>query len=170
MDYKNKLLVQAVACLAIFALIRGSMMISAGGVVKARNSVIDKASKHYSIDDIKDSGSKLMIELADAPEAITAAITQADVAKGFGAPIDKESDEIITPVHSVAGGRVIYAGIDKELGLCIKIKHNEKTSVYGNLCTITAVTGDRIKKGEIIGTFDKSGDEEFYYNLEDDVL
>ena len=61
-------------------------------------------------------------------------------------------------------------GIDKDLGFCIRIQHEDKMSTYGNLESISAVMGERVKKGDIIGTFDKNNDEKFYYQLTDSVL
>ena len=54
--------------------------------------------------------------------------------------------------------------------MCVKIKHEDKFSVYGNLYTLTVVAGDKVKKGDIIGTFDSKGEEEFYYQLGDSVV
>ena len=43
-------------------------------------------------------------------------------------------------------------------------------STYGNLSSISAVMGDRVKKGDIIGTFDSGDGEDFYYKLSDSVV
>ena len=66
----------------------------------------------------------------------------------------------------MSGGVVTYAGIDRDLGVCIRISHEDQVSVYGNLHTLTAVTGERVNKGDIIGTYDNTGEDEFYYTLE----
>ena len=101
---------------------------------------------------------------------MTSAVVSVNEMRNFSAPIDEKADNDIQSVHAAAGGIVAYAGIDKNLGMCIKIKHQSKVSVYGNLCTITAVTGDRVGKGDVIGTFNNSGEKEFYYQLEDSVI
>lgn len=46
------------------------------------------------------------------------------------------------------------------------MQHEDKVSVYGNLYTLTTITGEQVKKGDIIGTFDSKAGKEFYYQLE----
>ena len=66
-------------------------------------------------------------------------------------------------VYAVNNGNVTAAGIDKEIGKFIKIKTDKGIETYGNFCEITVLTGDKVRKGEIIGTFDSSGKYEFIY-------
>lgn len=170
MRYNDKILIQAVICLAIFALVRGAAMIEGDSISKIKDAVKEQSEKNYSIEDIKEAGSDFAGKVVNAPKSITAAVTAANEVGEFGKPIDEDSKEDVLAVHATAGGEVIYAGIDKDLGVCIKIKHEEKTSTYGNLYTLTTVTGERVKKGDIIGTFDNDGEKEFYYQLNDSVV
>ena len=123
-----------------------------------------------SFEDIVSAGTKLTDLVRETPDAISAAITVANEISQNGQPIDKDEKNPIKSVHSIAGGKVIYAGIDKQLGLCVRIKHEEKISTYGNLYTLTVVPGERVKRSDIIGTYNSEKDKEFYYHLEDSVL
>lgn len=166
MKYNDKMLVQAVVCLAIFAIIRGSAMVGGEQIEKVKEAIGRQAQKDYSLEEIKEAGSDFLAKAAGAPKTITTALTNASEAGKFSEPIDKTSDEEISAVHATSDGEVVYSGIDRELGVCVKIRHDEKTSVYGNLHTLTVITGEKVKKGDIIGTYDNTGEKEFYYHLE----
>lgn len=166
----DKLLIQVVACLAIFALVRVSAMIGGETMTKIKTSVKEQAEKNYTVEDIKEAGDRLASQIVSAPAALVSVITQANEAGEFGEPINKNDKDSVKTVHSVGGGVVTYAGIDKELGMCVKIEHEDKVSTYGNLYTLTVVAGDKVQKGGIIGTFDSKGEVEFYYKLEDSVV
>mgnify|MGYP000360269092 CR=1 FL=1 len=49
-------------------------------------------------------------------------------------------------------------------------QHEDKLSTYGHLDNISVITGERVKKGNIIGTFVKDNGEEFYYKLSDSMV
>ena len=168
--YQDKLLIQAVICLAIFALVRVSAMIGGDTVTKIKDSIREQAQKNYTREEIKEVGDQLTSKIVNAPSALVSVITQANEAGEFGAPVNEDDKDDIKTVHAAGSGEVTYAGIDRELGMCVKIKHEDKFSVYGNLYTLTVVAGDKVKKGDIIGTFDSKGEEEFYYQLGDSVV
>ena len=170
MNFKDKLLVQCVACFVIFALVQGSSMIKVESFSKIREEITEQAQVHNSMEDIKKVGSKLVESFMKAPSVLTNAVIDANSGNQFSAPIDKKSSKPVQPVFASAGGVVIYAGIDKELGSCIKIRHQNKFSTYGNLHTIVVVPNERITKGQIIGTFDNNCNKEFYYQLADNMI
>lgn len=166
MKFRDKLLIQAVVCLGIFALVRLSAVLDAGWIADIRSGIGQIAEKNYTVDDLREKGDKLASKIFEAPAALVSVVTKSGESGKFAAPIDEESDEDIQAVHAVSGGVVTYAGIDRQIGICIKISHEDQVSVYGNLHSLTAVTGERVKKGDIIGTFDNTGEDEFYYTLE----
>ena len=45
----------------------------------------------------------------------------------------------------------------------IKIEKNDTEEVYGNLKEISVLTGEKVGKGDIIGTFDSRLNKEFIY-------
>jgi len=58
-----------------------------------------------------------------------------------------------TPVKACAGGRVLDIWQDNELGLCVKIMHeNDYQAVYAGLCDASYVkSGDLVAQGQTIG-------------------
>ena len=164
--YQDKLLMQTVVCLAIFGLIRLSSVIGGGMSNEIKGRITEYAKTDYSIEEIQEIVGKLAEKAANAPETLVSAIIEANEADEFTAPINEKGKEDIKTVHAAGDGIIIYAGIDKNLGMCVKLQHKDKVSVYGNLYTLTAVTGEQVKKGDIIGTFDSKSGKEFYYQLE----
>ena len=62
------------------------------------------------------------------------------------------------PILAVMDGTVIYKKIQTSGGKTIHIKHNNNTvSEYGHLDTWTVNIGDKVKKGEKIGTMGATG-------------
>ena len=57
--YQDKLLIQAVICLAIFALVRVSAMTGGDTVTKIKDSIREQAQKNYTIEEIKEVGDQL---------------------------------------------------------------------------------------------------------------
>lgn len=166
MRFKDKLLVQALICLTLFSLIRISAFSDTGIIASVRENITGAVQKHHTVEDLKEKGRGILSDIAKAPDALVSVIARSGEAGEYGVPIDDESDEKLMTVYAVSGGVVSYAGIDKDLGICIRIDHGDKVSVYGNMCSLTAVTGERIARGDIIGTYDSECDEDFYYSLE----
>lgn len=170
MKLKDKILVQIVMCVLLFAMVKSSQAIDRENFITWREKIKSEAEKHYSVEEVKTMGLSAIEKLTSAPATLASVVIEANEGSQFGEPMDEKSSEQVQAVHAVSGGKVIYAGIDKELGPCIRIQHQEKISTYGNLYTLTAITGERVKKGDIVGTFDNQGSKEFYYQLEDNVI
>ncbi len=63
-----------------------------------------------------------------------------------------------TPFVAIAGGAVIFAGSDSELGNTVIIRHpNEWVSVYAHAQSLTVSTGSIVKKGQTLGKTGQSG-------------
>ena len=71
------------------------------------------------------------------------------------------------PVYAPADGIVLTSGIDKNLGMIVKIQHEKQISTCGNLCRVTVVQNDSVKKGDVIGYYDKTCGKDFYYDKEE---
>lgn len=170
MNLKDKLLVQCVACLIIFSFIQGSALIKQEDFSKLREEIAEHSKIHNTVEDIKEDSLKLFDKLLGAPSEFASVVIEANSANEFSAPIDEKTSESIQPVYATSGGVVIYAGVDRELGSCIKIIHQNKISTYGNLYTLAVVPDERVKKGQIIGTYDNNCNEEFYYQLADSMV
>ena len=103
----------------------------------------------------------LGFETLKAPEAINTAITVANEISYFKYPIHDSSNEKIVNVRAAAGGEVIYTGIHKDIGACVRIKHGDKISTYGNLHTINVKVGEYVLLNTVIGT--SGGGESYDY-------
>ena len=95
-------------------------------------------------------------------------LEQAVITKPYGVYKDKEFDINImnktlmlqslkadSKVVSIADGKVVFAGLSKDLGNVVVIYHKDKVhSVYANLSTISPQikTGTTLKQGQTIGT------------------
>lgn len=168
-NYQDKLIIQVVVCLAIFALVRGSAMVGGETVTKIKDAIREQAQRNYTVEDIKKAGDEIAGKIVNAPAALVSVITDANEAGEFAPPINEEENDEMQAVHAVSDGVVAYAGIDKELGMCVKITHKDKTSTYGNLYTLTVITGDKVKKGDIIASIDRKNGKELFYQLDDNV-
>ncbi|MEG0923644.1 MAG: M23 family metallopeptidase [Anaerovoracaceae bacterium] len=164
---KDKILVQVIICLAIVL----SFNIFSRIDNKTLNYLTEKGTKevmrNLSFDDIKDTGNRLVAAIMQTPSKVVSAVVSANKVGEYGEPIDEKSDGNIKHVHATSGGMVLCSGIDKKIGLYIKIQHEDAISVYGNLCDINVVESERVKRGEIIGSYDTKSETDFYYNLED---
>lgn len=132
---------------------------------KARSSIMTP----LTAEDVKNAGKRTVSALAGFPGKVLEAMAQADEASKYSEPIDEVSDLGIIAVHAVAGGKVIRSGKSEELGLYIEIRHENAVSVYGNLDSIKVVERDRVRRGEIIGTYSEDGGKEFYFHLDKDI-
>lgn len=80
-----------------------------------------------------------------------------------------------TPVRSAQDGEVIYAAqAPNHLGRMVLIKHADPfVSIYGHLDEVKVKVGQKLKKGDIIGTVGTSGDVEsprVYFELRKDRM
>ncbi len=69
-----------------------------------------------------------------------------------------------TNVHSTADGFVMFASYSRTYGKWIKIYHNDEYStIYAHLSNINIKEGQKIRKGDIIGTVGNSGISNGYH-------
>jgi murein DD-endopeptidase MepM/ murein hydrolase activator NlpD len=62
------------------------------------------------------------------------------------------------PIVAPADGRVIRTGKDRLLGNYVKLEHSaEIKTLYGHLATVSVASGDRVKRGDRIGTMGNTG-------------
>ena len=166
MKYKDKFLVQTVTCITIIAMINGGVMVKNDKISEIKDKVKLEINKDYTYNEL--------IEIRDnvlsLPDNFNRVIMTANQLTDTSKPIDEFSDEKIKVVRSSTGGEVIYAGIDKDVGICIRIENANKIYTYGNLSSINVITGERVIKSEAIGTYDSESNKEFYYQVEDNMV
>ena len=163
---RKKIFIQAVICLGIFTLVRGSSLIDNDKITFFCENTSEKLSRNYTLDEIKKIGADTIEAAFEMPVTISKAILTVNQIGQYGTPIDENSDQEKKTVHSVAGGRVLRSGLSSDLGMYVTVEHADQISTYGNLCNLTVVAGDRVKKGDIIGSYDSLCGKDFYYDLE----
>lgn len=167
MNFREKFVAQTIICLMIFSLVKSAGMIDARFIKDIRTWAETLLEVHYTAEDIKQAASELITEAGNAHEAVTAAVIAANNNGQYSKILGEADPDGIQIVYAPSGGRIISAGIDDELGMYVKISHDEKISVCGNMSRISVLTGERVGKGDIIGTFDNTSGKDFYYGTED---
>lgn len=168
---QNHWIWQTAVCLAIFAAVHSGM----GALTMERYERIGRLvekfaeaiEKNYTLAELLDLGEEAASSLASAPAKLGEAVNYANEQVFYGDPINLDTEEPVQPVYASAGGRVLKSGVLSGLGLYVMVEHENKISTYGNLSSIRVIEGDRIMKGEILGSFDHTAGKDFYYSLED---
>lgn len=168
MNYR-KILIQACICILI--------IFSVTLLNKSENTTLTgyynraKAIATYSI--TKEEALKNAMNFVDiakkTPSKVASAVIDANQASKYANPIDKKSDSILVPVHSVAGGKVKAVGKDSDRGLFVEIMHEGAVSCYGQLYDVKVLPDERVKRSEIIGIYNSENKEEFFYDLKEDM-
>ena len=162
MKFSEKIITQAVICMMIFAGVRSIGAVDIKVIREAKAFIGEHFQRNYTPDDIKTAGSQLLKEASNLHTTVTSAVLKAnepvkDMALG------KADRNGIQMVYAINSGNVTAAGIDEEKGTFIKIEKNDTEEVYGNLKEISVLTGEKVGKGDIIGTFDSRLNKEFIY-------
>ena len=162
MKFREKLVVQTVICMMIFAGIRGIGAVDIKGIREAKAFIGEHFQRNYTSDDIKTAGSQLLKEASNLHTTVTSAVLKANE-PGKDNVLGKADRNGIQMVYAINSGNVTAAGIDEEKGTFIKIENNDTEEIYGNLNEISVLTGEKVWKGDIIGTFDSNSNKEFIY-------
>lgn len=173
---EKKLFIKALICMALLCAVTG-LQTNAGKEDKL-GTFLEKAAEavreNYTLAELLKIGQETSVKLASVPERINEKVIDVNEEGLYGEPMDPaaEDESGLTPVYAAAGGRVLRCGLDQSLGLYVVIEHPDsgygkgKISTYGNLSDIRVVSGERVTKGELIGTFRPRGEKDFYYALE----
>lgn len=122
---------------------------------------------NYTVEELLDMTLQLKDTLAETPAMVSTAVNNASLVGQYGQPMDDTKEGSLKQVYAVAGGRVLRVGVQNDIGLYVIIEHTDTISTYGHLIDVTVLSGDRIKKGDIIGSFDSKSGVEFYYEMTD---
>ena len=166
---RNKLVLQIAVCIGISLIAVWGKNIQNPTFSKCYHLCSEAVMHHTTSEEVSAVWSRVTETMNSAPAKIVSAVTEVNEASKYGQPIDKEGSGDIRQVHAVAGGVVTKTGFNDEYGLYVELKHEDAVSIYGNLNTAGVVEKERIQRGEIIGSFDSSGEKEFYYELRTDV-
>lgn len=162
MNFREKLVVQTVICMMIFAGVRSIGAVDIKGIREAKAFIGEHFQRNYTPDDIKTAGSQLLKEASNLHTTVTSAVLKANEPANEMV-LGKTDRNGIQMVYAINSGTVTAAGIDKANGKFIKIENNDIEEIYGNLNEISVLTGEKVRKGDIIGTFDSNSNKEFIY-------
>jgi len=131
-------------------------------------SVMRHMSVNYTTDTVKAAADKGKAVAASATGKVGDALNVITGKPVYGAPIDEAFDGKKVPVYAVAGGQVIAVGENEEIGRYVRIIHgNQAESLYGNLRDVNVSVPANVKKGQIIGIYEKNNKKDFYYSLKE---
>ena len=167
MNFREKFVVQSVICLLIFSAVKTTTMIDVEMMKNLKSWTEEKVTEHYSAEDLKKAAISFFGKAGEAQDIVTSVVIQANEKGRIMQPLGEADSGGIHAVYAPSGGEVVIAGISDEIGLYVKIKHDEQISVCGNLSELAVLTGERVRKGDIIGTFDSNGSADFVYELSD---
>ena len=166
---KNKLFLQITVCIGISAAVVWGKNLENPTFLKIYHLCSDAVLHQTTAEEVEGVWNRVSQTLSGAPARIVSAVTEVNEASKYGQPIDEEGDGVIRQVHAVAGGVVSKTGKNDKYGLYVQLQHEDAVSIYGNLNTAGVVEKERIQRGEIIGSFDSSGENGFYYELRTDL-
>lgn len=181
---KSRGIIQLIICFMLLASVQSGMADTVAAKSEKIGNIIDKIEeaihKNYTLADLLNLGEMAAETAADMPSLISDTVITANEQTLYAEPIDKDFDEnksdgdadddgdgSLRPVYAVSGGRVLKSGRQDSLGMYVMVEHLSKISTYGHLSSIRVVEGERIYKGEMIGSYDSNSEKEFYYSLED---
>ena len=166
---RNKLALQTIACIGISIMAVWGKNTNSEPVSRSYDLCCQAVMHQMTIEETKAAWNHISTKLQAAPAKVVSVVTEVNEATKYGKPIDEKGAGEIRQVHAVAGGVVQKTGLNDEYGLYVEILHEDAVSIYGNLDTAGVVEKERIQRGEIIGSFDSSGEKEFYYELRTDL-
>ncbi|MBR4862849.1 MAG: M23 family metallopeptidase [Firmicutes bacterium] len=164
---RKSLIIQAAVCLLIFAVVQSGIHTKEGKLGDFLSRIAEVVNENYTLAELLELGESAEEAMVMAPGLIGDTLMSASELGTYGTPMDEDSDDVIKNVYASAGGKVVKSGVSSSLGLYVMIEHPGKISTYGNLSNIRVVTGERVTKGDILGTYDSTQDADFYYALED---
>lgn len=164
--WKWKILKQAGVCLIIALTMLLVQSVNLPVLNKGSEIVMAQLSRNYSGSEVLTMARTGITSVAKAPATITNAVLSTNKANRYGQPIDQAEKGEVVPVYAVAAGTVTSVGENDQIGKFVKISHGDETaSLYGNCRVVYAKELERIKKGQIIATYENDGKTEFYYSF-----
>lgn len=164
--WKSKLLKQTGICAIIVLALLLAGNVGIPQLNRGSEAVIAYLSKNYTVTDVMAAAKTSISAIAKAPVTVTNAVLSTKNSGKYGQPIDEVEEGQSVSVYAVGAGSVTSVGENEKIGKFVKINHaDEAESVYGNCQSIRVKELERVKKGQIIASFKKEGDREFYYSF-----
>lgn len=165
--WKLKMLKQAGVCAVILLtfIIAGNVDIPQ--LNRGSEAVVAYLSKNYTADDVMTFAKYTAKTAVRAPVTVTNALLSAGQGSRYTDPVDEniKAGETVS-VYAAEAGTVSAVGENEKIGKFIKVTHGDDAeSVYGNCTEIYVKELERVKRGQIIASFKKEKDTDFYYSL-----
>lgn len=158
----KKIVIQTIICLLLVAGYNAAIDSNIDSIKNVAQTVSVQMNKEYTSADIKAGKNAAVQVFTNLPTKISTVFEDRE----YGEPIDEAFSGNSTLVYAVAGGTVTTVGENDTIGNYIVISHGgESESIYGNLSQIKVKSMQKIKKGQIIGSFSKSNGSDFYYSI-----
>lgn len=165
---RGKLFRQSGICLVMILAIVVSMNSNIEVFEKGAETVLSHMSVSYTAEDVKGAVEKSRAVAASAAGKAEEAVNVITGKPVYGEPIDSVYEGNKTFVYAVAGGQVTAVGENEEIGRYVKIVHgNQAESLYGNLYSVKVSVPSNVKKGQIIGVYEKAAGKDFYYSIKE---
>lgn len=168
---RNKVIWQICICMAILMTLQGGIGLKNEKFADIVEHISEAIRENYTLAELLELGEQALSNALEIPATIHTAVTAVNENGLYGNPLGESGPQ--QNVYAVSGGRVLRAGKGQGLGLYVMVEHSDfsqgsgKISTYGRLSDIRVISGERVTKGTILGIYDSSNDEEFYYALED---
>lgn len=166
---KERLLKQVCICflIALALLIADNSRI--GVFEKGAEKVLYHMEKDYNSKEALNVLNRGTAAVMSAPDKFQKAVTAVTGKPMYGEPVDdKYSSENRKSVFAVENGEVTAVGENETIGRYIRITHGEEgESLYGNLSKTFVKTPEKVRRGQIIGTYEKIEGKEFYYSFKE---
>lgn len=165
---KRKIIEQTCFCIIIALVLFISKNSNTPLLERGAETVLNYMETEYTIEDLKRAVQKSRTLAADLPAKVSGTISVMTGKMTLGDPIDEKYENGSAAVYADAGGEVTSAGENEEIGRYIRITHGSMgESLYGNLESVYVEVPERVKKGQIIGTYKKKDGKDFYYSFKE---
>ncbi|NLD20408.1 MAG: M23 family metallopeptidase [Clostridiales bacterium] len=135
---------------------------------KGADTVMTQMRVNYTVDDVKAAAKVGVKAVSSIPAKAQYAATVMSGKASYGEPIDERYEGKRANVYSVGAGQVIAVGENEEIGRYIRILHGgDGESLYGNLKEIFVEVPTKVKKGQMIGVYEKKKNKKFHYSFKD---
>lgn len=164
--WKSKLLKQTGVCVIVVLALLLARSVNVPQLNRGSEAAIAYLSKNYTVSDAMTFAKNSIATIAKTPVTVTNAVLSTKEEGKYGKPADEAKEGETVSVYAVGAGTISAVGENEKIGKFIKINHgDEAESIYGNCTSIYVKELDRVKKGQVIATFKKEPDTEFYYSF-----
>ncbi|MFQ8602293.1 MAG: peptidoglycan DD-metalloendopeptidase family protein [Anaerovoracaceae bacterium] len=165
---RKRLIKQAGFCLLIALALFVSKNSNIDILEKGADTVISQMEVNYTKDDAVNTLKKGAVAVSAVPDKFESAVSTVTGKPMYGEPIDDSYSGSRASVFAVENGEITAVGENETIGKYIRITHGKDgESLYGNLDKTFVEVPEKVKRGQIIGTYKKSEDKEFYYSFKE---